>query len=152
MLRRLVVGVVTAGLALSTIEVQPAQSRDSCQVAIAEAKYKIESKNTRVVQFNKFDMSKESESPEYPEKYPIRVSMIIDGSGAESIMNSTVFLKALSHKIIMGCKPVSLVEFGMNHTDWSNTFGLLGENKIEEFECLDPGFNNRIPWGYTVCL
>lgn len=152
MLRQAVVGVVVAGLALGTIEVQPAQSKDSCQVALAKAKNQLKSKNVRVVNLNEYDMSKESYSSEYPEKYPIRVSMSLEGSGTESVMNSTIFLKALSSNIILGCEPVSLVEFGANQTDWINTFGLLGNNKVEEFECLPPGTTTRIPWGYTVCL
>lgn len=152
MLRQIVVGVVATGLAVGTIGVQPAQSTDSCKVALAEAKYRIESKNTTVVQIGASDMSKEIQSSEYPEKYPIQVFFVLEGPGTESIMNSTIFLKALSSKIIIGCDLVSLVIFGVNHTDWNNTFGLLDSNKVEEFECLPFDFNRRIPWGYTVCL
>lgn len=152
MLRIAVVGIVVTGLAVGTVGVQSAQSRDSCQVAIASAKEQIESKNTTVIQLETFDMSKESQASKYPEGYPIRVFMVIEGPGTTSVMNSTVFLKALSHKIIMECEPVSLVEFTASGTDWVDTFGLVGQDKVELFECLDPGHNIRIPWGYTVCL
>jgi hypothetical protein len=152
MLRRIVIGVVAAGLALGMIEVQPAQSRDSCQVALAEAKNQLKSKNVRVVQLNKFDMSKKFEYSEYPEKYPVRVSITIEGFGTESVMNSTIFLKALSSNIILGCGPVSLVDFGVNNTDYFNTFGLLGRDKVEEFECLPAGTTTHVPWGYVICL
>lgn len=97
MLRRSVVRIVATGLAVGTVNVQSAQSRDSCQVAIAEAKYQIESKNTTVIKLNSFDMSKKSQASDYPEGYPIVIAMVIDGPGTESVMNSTVFLKALSH-------------------------------------------------------
>lgn len=155
MLRRVAVGIVATGLAVGTVGMQPAQSRDSCQVALAEAKYQIETKNTTVVQLNAFDMSKESQGPQYPEGYPIRFSMVIDGSGAASVMNSTVFLKALSHKIIMECQSVSLVGFVVSGTDWSNEFGLVGPNKVELFKCLSPMESSsplNAPWGYTYCL
>lgn len=152
MLQRFVVGIVVTGLSVGTIDVQSAQSRDSCQLAIAEAKYQVESKNTTVIQLTTFDMSKESQAYDHPEGYPIGIAMVIDGPGTASVMNSTVFLKALSHNIIMECEPISLVEFTASGTDWIDTFGLVGENKVEEFECLDPGFNSSIPWGYTICL
>ncbi len=153
MLQRFVVGIVVTGLAVGTIDVQPAQSRDSCQVAIAEAKYQIESKNTTVIQLTTFDMSKESQAYDYPEGYPIAIAMVIDGPGTTSVMNSTIFLKALSHNIIMECEPVSLVEFTASGTDWIDTFGLVGQNKVELFKCLSPMEGSlETPWGYTVCL
>ncbi len=136
MLRRYVVRIVVTGSAVGVFGVQPAQSRDSCQVAIAEAKYQIESKNTTMIQLDTFDMSKVSQTYDYPEGYPIAVQIIIDGPGTASVMNSTVFLKTLSHNIVMECEPVSLVEFTASGTDWVDTFGLVGQNKVELFKCL----------------
>lgn len=153
MLRISVVGIVVTGLTVGTFGVQPAQSRDSCQVAIAEAKYQIESKNTTVIKLDTFDMSQESQTYDYPEGYPIAIQMIIDGPGTASVMNSTVFLKTLSHNIIMECEPISLVEFTASGTDWIDTFGLVGQNKVELFKCLSPMEGSLdTPWGYTVCL
>jgi len=117
MLRQVVVGVIVTGLAVGLVWEQPAQSADSCREALAEAQYQIERKNTEVVRFAVRDMSRESGYDDYPEGYPMAVNFTITGPGSESVMNSGVFLKALSHNIIMKCGPVSVVGFGVDQTD-----------------------------------
>lgn len=37
-------------------------------------------------------------------------------------------------------------------TDHLETFGLISENKIDAFQCVDPGIYKKLPWGYVVCL
>lgn len=153
MVRQVVAGVIATGLVVSSVEVQPAQSADSCQVTLAEATHQIGAKNAYVDELKTYDMSQESTDKEYPEEYPITVAMIISGPGAENVMNSPVFLKALSHKIIMGCESVSLVAFALTETDYVREFGLIGP-KVEEFKCIPAGSTSPsvLPWGYTICI
>lgn len=151
MLRFAEVGIITTGLVLGSMGIQPAMAANSCDVAIAEAIYQIETKNSGVTRVETFDM-RESPDSDHPEDYPIGVALIINGSGAASVMNSPAFLTKLTHDIVMACGPVSKVVFGIYATDYIRSYGLLSQGKVAPFKCLSAGQLSKYPWGYTPCL
>lgn len=41
-------------------------------------------------------------------------------------------------------------EFNQYRTDYTVTFGLMNNNRVEAFDCIDPSTNPT--WGYMVCI
>lgn len=150
---------IAAGIVVGLLIGLPAPVKaqnDACNRAVAEAQYQVEQKNTTVIKIDRSDMRRSGET--YLPDYPMKVHITIDGSGAESVMYSPVFLTKLSHDIIMSCGSVSLVVFGVNKTDWSERFGLMENREVTPFKCLSgvegwiEGGRTVIPWGYAHCL
>lgn len=155
LLRRIGFGFFSLGfLTTITFNTLPANSQNACQAALNKTRNTLISKKVKVNYISTFDM-RERGWKQYPSKYPVGVSVVFEGRAAESIMASPAFLKALGHEIVMSCEPVSIVDFGIYGTDYINTLGLLGTNKVEWFECIYPSDSQNIdtlPWGYTWCL
>lgn len=148
---------VITGIAISLLIGLPSPAKaqsDACDRAIAESQHQIETKNTFLTRIEKRNMS--SSGVTYLPDYPIMVAIAMVGPGTESVMKSDAFLTKLSHDIIMSCGPVGVVRFGQDGTDWSVTFGLVGDRKVALFKCLSRLNNWReservIPWGYEIC-
>jgi hypothetical protein len=153
--KKAISGVLSLGIFLTTTSIGtlPASSQNTCQLALRKTRNSLISKNVKINYISTFDI-RDSGWREYPIKYPVGVSVVFEGKAAESIMASPAFLKSLGHEIVMSCEPVSIVEFGIYSTDYINTLGLSGTNKVEWFECVYPGsqHTDKLPWGYTWCL
>lgn len=148
-----VVGVISSTLFFSLVLVPTQAQASSCEVAIAEAQYQIEQKNTQVTDIKMIDLGQQGHR-QYPADYPMEILFALNGPGTFSVLSSPAFLTRLSHDIIMSCNPVSLVSFGKHATDGIARYGLVGNKKVERFKCLSPmrGSSRLTPWGYDVCL
>jgi hypothetical protein len=156
MLKKSTIGlVVMLSLLPSYIGTKPAKADDGCNKAIENARYQIESKNAKVASLDKIDMRTSSYPQEFPEEFPYEVSIAVSGKGEGIVLQSPIFLKSLSTKIILECHPVSLVTVGPYASEGGRKYGLTGKDSVEEFQCLpdEQRFSSSpVPWGYQVCL
>ena len=75
------------------------------------------------------------------------------GSATQSILNSEKFLTAIATDIINKCPKISMVDFGQDQTDYGKSYGLLEDNKIGIFKCVDwEVAPKKLDWGYISCL
>jgi DNA polymerase III delta prime subunit len=91
----------------------------------------------------------------YPTNRPFIYSIIMSGSGGESIMNSPKSMKEISTKIISRCQSISAVIFGIDQTDWGEMLGIIKNEKIEAFKCIEPRRNIskiKLNWGTRLCV
>ncbi len=92
---------------------------------------------------------------DHPTGRPLSYHFRIEGSAVGDVMNSPQFLQALSTRVINSCTSAGSVNFGVNHSGWSETYGYMGEGRVEAFRCVEPDRNqlNRIlAWGYHFCV
>jgi hypothetical protein len=73
------------------------------------------------------------------------------------MMKSPKMMQEISNSIITYCPSVSAVVFGIDQTDWGQMVGIVNNEKIEEFKCvdLDPRkrtANAKLQWGTRICL
>lgn len=91
----------------------------------------------------------------YPTNRPFIYSIIISGSGGESIMNSPKLMKDISTKLISRCQSVSGVIFGIDQTDWGEMLGIIKNEKVEFFKCIEPRRDvskTKLNWGNRLCV
>jgi hypothetical protein len=91
---------------------------------------------------------------DYPVGRPLSYYFRIDGTAADDVMLSPRFLTTLSTQIINRCPSAGSVDFGVNRTDWSKTYGYMGEGRVEAFRCVEPDRNRgdrQLAWGYDIC-
>lgn len=91
----------------------------------------------------------------YPTHRPFLYSIIMSGAGGENIMNSPKSMREISTKIITRCPSISAVIFSIDQTDWGEMLGLVKNEKIEEFKCIEPRRNTskiKLNWGTRLCV
>ncbi|MEW6493428.1 MAG: hypothetical protein AB1589_13125 [Cyanobacteriota bacterium] len=99
------------------------------------------------------DISDGSEKyPDHPDDRSTIIWLIVDGSAADSVMESPVFQKAIASEIINSCNSVGAVIFGRYQTGWIYTIGLMRDGTIQKFECADDNPERGSPsWGQVWC-
>jgi|GEM_PF-2205521 len=67
---------------------------------------------------------------------------------------SPQLMTMISKDVIEHCETVSKVSFNLDQTDWEDTYGLLGQGRVGEFRCVEPGRGSgaSLAWGYNTCL
>jgi hypothetical protein len=140
-------------LSLSPVLAQRTQSRGEtpeCTTALQNARNRMEKgRKVKVVEMRKFTIQ-EFQYTDYPRNRPFGYGFILRGSGVESVMNSIKLLNAISTDITNNCKTVSMVTLNKDKTDWVETYGLISENTVRGFDCIDPG--SKLSWGYYICI
>ena len=146
---------ITAGfLDLSAFILPPlARSQEtiqSCEVAMLNATKRIEQGRDITVTMDIKDGSEEY--PDHPDGRPTIIWLIVEGNAAASVMESPVFQRAIASEIIKSCNSVGAVSFGVSHSGWINTIGLMRDGTIQKFECVDyePGRGSP-SWGQERC-
>ncbi|RAM53277.1 MAG: hypothetical protein C6Y22_01675 [Hapalosiphonaceae cyanobacterium JJU2] len=130
---------------------QSIKQSSKCAATLQSVKNQItQGRRVKVVDISKDDISKDYQS--YPENRPFRYLFVLRGAATESVLLSNKLLTSLSRDILTNCSDISKVTFGLDETDHLETFGLISENKIDAFQCVDPGTYKKLPWGYVVCL
>jgi len=67
-------------------------------------------------------------------------------------MRSPKFQSSIATEVIRNCSTVGSVIFGLDHSGWSSSIGLMDNGKIEPFECLDHDVANpKLKWGQEYC-
>jgi hypothetical protein len=139
------------GSLLLPVLAQNTQGNFKCTATLQSVKNKItKGKKVKVVNISKDDISTEYQS--YPKNRSFRYLFALHGAGAESVLESGKFLTSLTRDILTSCTDVSQVRFGIAETDYNSTFGLISGNKVDAFKCVDPGGNQKLSWGYVVCI
>ena len=144
--------VITIGtLGLSAFVLPPqarSEERKSCEVAIVDARERLEKGRDITVMTDIVDRSEAySDSPD---GRPLIVDIVVDGSAADSVMNSPVLQKALTSEIIKSCDSVGAVTFARYQSGWTSTIGLMAGGNIQQFECVEPGQDDP-SWGQEYC-
>jgi hypothetical protein len=166
--------VITAGsLGLSAFILPPqARSQEttqSCEIALSNAKNRIEQGRDITVEINIKDSSEEY--PDHPDGRPRIIFLFLDFPGSDrygndgggsaddavSVMESPVFQRAIASEIIKSCNSVGAVTFFLNQQPaWATTVGLMRDGNIQNFKCLFPdelpdNSNLPLPWGQELC-
>lgn len=89
----------------------------------------------------------------YPAGVEVGVTLALDGSAADDVMNSPQFMTNISAQLINGCQGVGLVKFNRYYTDWNESFGLIDDSISQFSQCVEPGEGGRyLEWGQRYCL
>jgi hypothetical protein len=147
--------VITAGFLGLSAFILPSQARSqettqSCEIALSNAKNRIEQERDITVEIDIKDSSEEY--PDHPDGRPTIIWFEVEGNAAESVMESPVFQRAIASEIIKSCNYVGAVTFGRKWTGWISTVGLMRDGSIQNFECLehDPRLGSP-SWGQEWC-
>ncbi len=148
--------LAVGSLGLSTfilpLQARSQETKQSCEIAILNAKNRIEQGRDMTVTMDMEDGSEEY--PDHPDGRPTIIWLEVDGSAADSVMASPVFQRAIASEIINSCNSVGAVSFNRYQTGWINIIGLMRDGSIQHFECVDhdPERGSPYPWGQDPCL
>ncbi|MBE9067177.1 hypothetical protein IQ260_10970 [Leptolyngbya cf. ectocarpi LEGE 11479] len=89
----------------------------------------------------------------YPSGVELEVTLALDGSAADNVMNSPQLMTNASAQLINGCQGVGLVKFNRYYTDWNESFGLIDGTVSQFSQCVEPvGDRQYLEWGQRYCL
>ena len=74
---------------------------------------------------------------------------------AAEVMKSTQLQASLATRIIQSCPRIGAVRFLLRQSrssNWENTFGLMGNGKIQRFTCRNDEHNDGQNWGEQSCI
>ncbi|MBD2138352.1 hypothetical protein H6F32_12280 [Anabaena sp. FACHB-1237] len=138
----------------SSVQAQNRKPSVECNVSLQRAKKQIQkNRKVKVVHTSQENISQHYKS--YPNNRPFSYLFELTGSATQSILSSEKFLTAISTEIINKCPSISMVEFNESRTDHVESYGLLENNDVGLFKCLDmddPMARTKLHWGYVVCL
>lgn len=147
--------IITAGFLDLSAFILPPQARSqettqSCEIALSDAKHRIEQGRDITAIATVTDGSERY--PDHPDNRPKIIWLEVDGSAADSVMESLVFQKAIASQIIKSCNSVGAVTFIRYQTGWSSTVGLMRDGSIQNFECIEHDPEKGSPsWGQNWC-
>jgi|688.fasta_scaffold62236_5 hypothetical protein len=154
--------IIAAGLIIAEIMLlfsssAQAQNRKlsvECNAALQDAKNKIQkNRKVKIVKTIKLDISQHYRS--YPSNRLFSHIFGLTGAATGSILSSEKFLTTIAKDIINKCPSISMVEFNEYETDHVESYGLLENNDVGLFKCLDMDdlrARTKLHWGYVVCL
>lgn len=143
------------GSSANIISASPTLDVKQCTQAVSGAKLRLQKVNKLQLVSIKKIKATQSAYINYPTNRPFLYSIIMNGSGGENIMNSPQSMREISAQIINRCPSVSAVIFGIDQTDWGEMLGLVKNEKIEEFKCIEPrgGVSKlKLNWGTRLCI
>ena len=152
--------IITTGLIIAEImllfsssaQAQNKKPSVECNTVLQKAKKQIQNnRKVKVVYTGQEDISQHYKI--YPINRPFSYQFVLVGSATQSILNSEKFLTAIATDIINKCPKISIVDFGQDQTDYGKSYGLLEDNKIGIFKCVDwEVAPKKLDWGYISCL
>ena len=136
----------------SSAQAQARKPSVECNAALQRAKKQIQkNRKVKVVYTGQEDISQHYKS--YPTNRSFSYQFGLTGSATQSILNSQKFLTAIATDIINECPSISIIEFNEYRTDHVESYGLLGNNTIDIFKCIDwEVAPKKLDWGYVSCL
>jgi hypothetical protein len=136
----------------SAVEAQPRKNSVECNAVLQRSKKQIQkNRKVKVVGTVTFDISQEYKN--YPNNRPLSYRFFLAGSATHSILNSDQFLTMISQQIINKCPSISIVGFNESQTDYVISYGLLKNNIIGLFKCIDwEVAPKKLDWGYVGCI
>jgi hypothetical protein len=139
------------------ISASPTIDVKQCTQAVSAAKLKLQKiDRLQLISIKKIKAT-QSSYINYPSNRPFIYSIIMNGLGGENTMNSPKIMQEIGSRIITYCPSVAAVTFGIDQTDWGQMVGIVNNEKIEEFKCVDSDPRKRTPntklqWGTRICL
>lgn len=122
-------------------------TRSACRSSVALAQIKLSSfKNVQLLRSEKF----RHEYSDYPDGRHSGYKFVFHGTDVRNVLASPVFLTTISTDIISNCKDIGIVTFGKYRTDHFETYGLLRNNKVASFQCINP--SKKLSWGEVNCF
>ena len=138
----------------SSAQAQNRKFSVECNAALQAAKNQIQkNRKVKIIKTIKYDISKSYKS--YPKNRPVSHIFGLTGAATGSILSSEKFLTTIAKDIINKCPSISMVKFNEYETDHVESYGLLENNDVGLFKCLDmddPRAITKLHWGYVVCL
>lgn len=149
---------------LSIISPVQAESSSSCSSALKAVQKMLQKKT--IVSITPWDLSHEYTDHPKDRKSGYVIQLVvaedtISTPGKESlskewyraaeVMKSTKLQASLSTQIIQSCPHIGAVRFLLRQprsSNWVNTFGLMGNGKVQSFTCRDDGQK----WGEIFCV
>jgi hypothetical protein len=132
-------------------QAQNSKQNSKCTATLQSVKNKItRGKKVSIVNVSKDNIAQEYQS--YPQNRPFSYTFALRGAATESFLSSGKLLRTLSRDIITNCTDISQVVFGPETSDHIETFGLISGNRIDAFKCVYPGSNQKLSWGYVICI
>lgn len=153
MLRPIAIGLIALNTFLPrSLQAQELKTSDRCTAAVASAQKRIETGRNVSVLLNVADNLPQTYT-NYPANRPYRYTFALNGTAANSIMNSDKFMKSIATSVTTNCNSVSMVIFAVYQTDWYYAYGLLPNGKMENFSsnCVEPG-PGKLRWGQQTCF
>jgi hypothetical protein len=132
----------------------PINSLD-CKLATLNARKRLK------VKVVKSSVGKHNYAP-FPTGRPQNYTIILSNSdpGSEKAISTPALLSAIASEITTACDPIGYVNFSIDQTDNSASFGLV-EGRVTQFKCIN--FDGKqyvdakgkkypkVPWGYEGC-
>jgi len=122
---------------------------NDCTSTIVKSQNVIESGRNVQVNISSKDVSQEY--PDHPKNRLYSYIFLMQGAATSSIMSSPRFLQIIATRIINNCPSVAIVEFAYLDSDNFVTLGRMKNGNVEEFQCLNTGYNGKVKWGYMYC-
>jgi hypothetical protein len=126
----------------------------NCSTALILSKKRLKNiDKIQTIVVHTYDVSKAY--PDHPVGRSQGYILAMQGSAVSSIMNSPKFMISVAQNIIKNCKDFGMVTFGLDHSGWGISVGLLSNDRIGIFKCLDykPRAKNqkKLSWGEEYC-
>jgi hypothetical protein len=133
----------------SIISQKNTYSNKACESTLSKVRNQIEESKSNVVNIDRY----EHRYTDYPSNRHLAYSFWLTGSGVSNIINSPVFLTALSTDIFSNCNTVGIVKFGFYQSENVVTYGFMKNGSVKKFKCIDANRNRQTdPWGYVSCV
>jgi hypothetical protein len=148
---------LSPNVSTNIISAAPTINVKQCTQAVSAAKLKLQKiDQLQLISIKKIKAT-QSSYINYPSNRPFIYSIIMNGLGGENTMNSPKIIQEIGSRIITYCPSVAAVTFGIDQTDWGQMVGIVNNEKIEEFKCVDSDprkrtLNTKLQWGTRICL
>jgi hypothetical protein len=131
------------------IQASPSVISNECNLVLVEIQQRIERVNaTNIVRTR----NNKNEYLDYPKGRYQSYSIVMDGYGADAVLNSPVFLLDISKRIISACSSIGFVDIGLDKSDVGTKIGIMKNGKVDEFKCITKPTPYYPNWGYQRCL
>lgn len=159
---------ILASLIAMTSLVQPGLSRqseinfgvkqsNSCNASFSDLRRRIQADGRSVdIELNVREISRPW-SLNSPSGRPYELRVLLGNlrrrqPAALDVMESDQMLNSIATNVIRGCSDVAVVSYGLAHSDYIKSFGLVN-SRVQPFQCLPSRSRSTPPprWGWQYC-
>jgi hypothetical protein len=129
----------------------PARSEEAgCLMTLFNSQNRLKGNLAVDIRANIVDLSDYKDNPT---GRSLNYTFTLSGQASESVFKSVRLQESIAKDIISNCSEIASVSFAPWASGWSNTFGLMGGNTVQAFECIVPSRDGRteIRWGQISC-
>lgn len=143
--------IISSFVALNTLALCPIsqaqESEDGCVETIEAVSTRMMRERDLTINYTRRDNTRSYEDA--PSGRPIMQVLLMSGSGSttDAIFNSPAFMKTRATTIIKSCQDIGAVEFALEGSSASVTFGLMPDGTVKQFSCSETAPS----WGQVLC-